>query len=141
LRASACLSAIWSAPAVGTRAAAVEIEAVVAAWLRDQDARSVEEHLQAVGVAAGVALHPRLQVEHPAFAGRGYAVEIDQPGSGRVILEGPALTGTRMGSPTCDPAPALSQHTAQICRELLGMDESAVQAMVEAGSVDAPPDI
>jgi crotonobetainyl-CoA:carnitine CoA-transferase CaiB-like acyl-CoA transferase len=125
----------------GRLAAAVEIEAVVAAWLRDQDARSVEEHLQAVGVAAGVALHPRLQVEHPAFAGRGYAVEIDQPGSGRVILEGPALTGTRMGSPTCDPAPALSQHTAQICRELLGMDESAVQAMVEAGSVDAPPDI
>ena len=61
--------------------------------------RDLEERLQAVGVAAGEALHPRLQVEHPAFVGRGYPVAVEQPGSGPLVLEGPALTGSRMGSP------------------------------------------
>ena len=73
----------------------------------------------------------------PAFAGRGYAVAVDQPGSGPILLEGPAFTGTRMGSPDCRPAPGLSQHTAQICHELLGIDEKAFDALLEAGTVDA----
>jgi crotonobetainyl-CoA:carnitine CoA-transferase CaiB-like acyl-CoA transferase len=123
----------------GRLGAVAEIERALATWTRGRGARELEERLQAVGVAAGVALHPRPQVEHPAFAGRGYAIEIDQPGSGPLLLEGPAFTGSRMGSPSCDPAPALSQHTAQLCHDLLGMDETAVQALVEAGTVDAPP--
>jgi len=123
---------------VGRLAAVPAIEAAVATWLADEDAAQVEDALQAAGVAAGVALHPRLQVEHPAFAGRGYAVEVDQPGSGPILLEGPAFTGTRMGSPTCRPAPGLSQHTRQICHELLGMDENAFDALLDAGIVDAP---
>ena len=123
---------------VGRLAAVPAIEAAVATWLADEDAAQVEDALQAAGVAAGVALHPRLQVEHPAFAGRGYAVEVDQPGSGPILLEGPAFTGTRMGSPACRPAPGLSQHTRQICHELLGMDENAFDALLDAGIVDAP---
>lgn len=126
--------------AEGRLGAASGIEPALMNWLRDQDARTVEERLQAAGVAAGVALHPRLQVEHPAYTGRGFPVEIDQPGSGPIILEGPALTGTRMGSPSCDPAPAISQHTAQLCRDLLAMDETAVQALEEAGTIDSGPD-
>ncbi len=126
----------WRAEA-GRLAGRAEIEAAVAAWLSERDAAQVEDALQAAGVAAGVALHPRLQVEHPAFAGRGYAVAVDQPGSGPILLEGPAFTGTRMGSPDCRPAPALSQHTEQICHELLGMDEKAFDALLEAGTVDA----
>ncbi len=122
----------------GRLAAVPAVEASVAAWLSDRDAAQVEDALQAAGVAAGVALHPRLQVEHPAFAGRGYPVEIDQPGSGPIILEGPAFTGSRMGSPDCRPAPGLSQHTEQICHELLGIDEKAFEALLEAGIVDAP---
>jgi crotonobetainyl-CoA:carnitine CoA-transferase CaiB-like acyl-CoA transferase len=125
----------WATTA-GRLAARAEIEAAVAAWVADRDGLATEELLQAAGVAASVALHPRLQVEHPAFVGRGYPVEIDQPGSGRIVLEGPALTGTRMGSPTCEPAPALSQHTVRICEELLGMDAIAVQALIEAGAID-----
>ena len=124
----------------GRLAAAADIEQAVAAWVRGEDARAVEERLQAVGVAAGVALHPRLQVEHPLFVGRGYPVEIDQPGTGPVILEGPALTGTRMGSPTCGPAPAISQHSALVCDELLGLGQDAFQALVRAGAVEAPPE-
>jgi crotonobetainyl-CoA:carnitine CoA-transferase CaiB-like acyl-CoA transferase len=118
--------------------ASAAVEAALAAWLIDQDAARVEDALQAAGVAAGVALHPRLQVEHPAFAGRGYPVEIDQPGSGPIILEGPAFTGSRMGSPDCRPAPGLSQHTEQICHDLLGIDEKAFEALLEAATVDAP---
>jgi len=136
--------AVPDEPAWRTRAgrlAAVDaVDAAVSGWLRDQDLLAVETRLQAAGVAAGVALHPRLQVEHPVFAGRGYPVVVDQPGSGPLILEGPAFRGTRTGEPRCLPAPALSQHTAVICRELLGKDEREVQALVEAGAVDAPPE-
>ena len=124
----------------GRLGAAGEIEAAVAAWVRDQDGRDLEERLQAVGIAAGAALHPRLQVEHPAFAGRGYPVAIEQPGSGPLVLEGPALTGSRMGSPRCGPAPALSQHTAQILHDLLGIDAEGVAALVRGGAIDAVPE-
>ena len=40
---------------------------------------------------------------------------IDQPGSGPIILEGPAFTGSRMGSPDCRPAPRpFATHRADL---------------------------
>jgi len=116
------------------------VEAAVAAWVRDLDARELEERLQRAGVAAGVAAHPRIQAEHPLFVGRGYPVAIDQPGSGPLVLEGPAFTASRMGPPRCEPAPALSEHTLEVCERLLGLTRDAVNSLVEAGALDPVPD-
>lgn len=115
------------------------VEERVAGWLRAIDGRVAEDLLQAAGVAAGVALHPRLELDHPAFTGRSYPVVMDQPGSGEVIFEGPAFTGTRMGSPEHRPAPAISEHSERICRDLLGCEESELQDLIRSGALDRPP--
>jgi crotonobetainyl-CoA:carnitine CoA-transferase CaiB-like acyl-CoA transferase len=124
----------------GRLADAPAVEASVAAWLRDLDLEQVEEGLQQAGVAAGLAAHPRIQASHPVFVGRGYPVAIDQPGSGPLILEGPAFQGSRMGTPRCGPAPAISEHSEQLCEQLLGMSRSDVDALVAAGALEPTPE-
>ncbi|MDE3206955.1 MAG: CoA transferase [Acidobacteriota bacterium] len=110
-----------------------EIDRLLASWLRHQDSGKIEGHLQAAGVAAGRAVHPRLEIDHPVFAGRGYPTGLEQPGCGPLIVEGPAFTGTRMGSPRRGPAPAIGEHTAPICASLLGMDAASLSELVSAG--------
>lgn len=112
------------------------VEEAVAAWLAREDAAEMEARLQAVGVAAGQALHPRLQSTHPHYVARGYPVPVDQPGSGPLLLEGPAFVGTLMGRPRCGPAPLPGEHTARVCRELLGLDDEEIARLVEAGAID-----
>jgi crotonobetainyl-CoA:carnitine CoA-transferase CaiB-like acyl-CoA transferase len=126
----------WTTEA-GRLADSARLESEVANWLRSADAVVVEALLQGAGVPAGQALFPRIQVEHPHFAS--YPVALEQPGLGSLLVEGPAFTATRMGTPRCDPAPALGQHTAEICRDLLGVDAGDLAALIESGAIDPPP--
>jgi crotonobetainyl-CoA:carnitine CoA-transferase CaiB-like acyl-CoA transferase len=125
----------WATEA-GRIADRVALDAELARWLHDEPSAVVERRLQAAGVAAGMVLHPRLQVEHPLFVGRGYPCEIDQPGNGPLLLEGAAFTGTRMGRPRCTPAPGLGQHTEQVCRQVLGLGAEELAELVRTGAVD-----
>lgn len=112
------------------------LDAAVSSWFRGADSAAIEHALQAAGVPAGRALHPRLQAEHPHYVGRGYPVPVEQAGSGSLLLEGPALTASRMGIPRCGPAPMIGEHTAEICRELLGLTDDEIKALVDAGALD-----
>ena len=116
------------------------LDAALAEWLRDRRADETEDLLQRAGVAAGEAIFPRRQVEHPLFVSRGYPVEVDQPGCGRLIFEGPAFVAPRMGTPRCDPAPLPGQHTVEICKDLLGLDGSDIEGLVGAGALDPLPE-
>jgi crotonobetainyl-CoA:carnitine CoA-transferase CaiB-like acyl-CoA transferase len=127
------------ATASGRLADADRVDAAVAAWIRTQDAASLEQQLQARGVAAAQALHPRLQASHPHFVARAYPMPLDQPGSGPILFEGAAFVGTRAGSPRLFAAPLPGQDSAEICRELLGLDDDAVAALVASGALDALP--
>lgn len=122
--------------AAGRLADADRVDAAVARWIRDCDAAELESALQARGVAAGRALHPRLQATHPQFVARGYPVAIDQPGSDPLILEGAAFVGSRAGSPRCTPAPLPGEHTVAVCREHLGLDDAQIAELVAAGALD-----
>ncbi len=115
------------------------LDAAVSAWLRPADPAALEERLQAAGVPAGQLLSMKGHAEHIHFVGRGYPVPVDQPGSGPLLLEGPAFVASGMGVPRCDPAPMPGQHTAEICRELLGLDDAAIAELVAAGAIDPLP--
>ncbi len=121
------------------RAAHDEIDAVLARWFRSEDAGVMEDRLQAVGVAVGQTLFPRVLPDHPLYSGRGFVVPVDQPGLGPLLLEGPAYTGSRFGSPRCDPAPLTSQHTAEICRDILGLDDTEIARLVASRTIEPSP--
>jgi len=52
------------------------------------------------------------------------------------LFEGAAFTGTRAGSPRCAPAPLPGQHTTEVCREILRLDDAAIARLVSAGALD-----
>jgi benzylsuccinate CoA-transferase BbsF subunit len=104
--------------------------------LRDTNAADAEALLQKAGVPAGQALAPGDQAEHVHFVAHGYPVPVEQPGSGPLLLEGPAFQAARMGTPRCEPAPLPGQHTAEICRELLGLDDADIDRLVAAAAID-----
>jgi len=115
------------------------VDSAVASWLLAQDAAQAEATLQRAGVPAGEALFPRVQSEHVHFVGRGYPVRVEQPGVGPVLFEGPAFTASRMSEPRCGPAPLPGEHTAEICSQLLGLDEAGIARLAETGAIDSLP--
>ncbi|CAB4621868.1 unannotated protein [freshwater metagenome] len=126
----------WSKAATRVRER-VAIDEAVADWLRTCDAGTMEASLQAVGVGAGRALHPRLQATHPHFVARGYPVHLEQDGSGPLLVEGPCFTGSGFGEPLCNPAPEIGQHSGEICRRILGLGNPAIAVLTEVGALDS----
>jgi crotonobetainyl-CoA:carnitine CoA-transferase CaiB-like acyl-CoA transferase len=115
------------------------LDEALGAWLRDRDPAQTEGLLQAAGVPAGQLLSMKGHAEHIHFVGRGYPVPVEQPGSGPLLLEGPAFIASSMGVPRCDPAPMPGQHTAEICCDVLGLDEAAIADLVASGAIDPLP--
>jgi crotonobetainyl-CoA:carnitine CoA-transferase CaiB-like acyl-CoA transferase len=115
------------------------LDAAMSAWLRTCDPVAMEQRLQAAGVPAGQLLSMKGHSEHVHFVGRGYPVPMEQPGCGPLQMEGPAFITSSMGVPRCDPAPLLGQHTAEICRELLDLDDAGIAELIAAGAIDPLP--
>jgi hypothetical protein len=62
---------------------------------------------------------------------------MDQPGLGRVVLEGACITGSGMAIPVIGPAPFIGQHTRHFCVQDLGMDAARVEELISAGALEA----
>ena len=115
-----------------------EIDGQLAKWTSRHTSREVMVLLQKRGIPAGMVQHPRDQAEDPHLAKRGYPHPIDQPPLGRIILEGPAFRGTELPEPNIGPAPALGQHTREICTGLLGLTQGEVDKLIAEGVLEAP---
>ena len=75
----------------GRREAQREIDDALGAWTRERSPTDVMELLQAHGVPAGVVQHAEHQVRDPHLQEREFFQELDQPGLGHVLLEGPVF--------------------------------------------------
>jgi crotonobetainyl-CoA:carnitine CoA-transferase CaiB-like acyl-CoA transferase len=123
----------------GRLAAQDAIDEHVSAWTRERSDRDVMEVLQAHGVPAGKMMYISDQPDDPHLKERGYILEMEQPGVGPLLLEGPAFRATRLSAPITLPAPRLGQHTRQIAREILGYSNERVDALLASGVlIDAP---
>lgn len=115
------------------------LDDAVARWAATVDASEIEMGLQRAGVPASRVLHPATIVTHPQYLARGWPVRIDQPGTGPLLLEGPALEGSAMGRPTGDPAPVLGADTDDVCERVLGLAPERIEALREAGILGPRP--
>ena len=104
----------------GRSEAADEVDDHISEWTSEHEDRQVMELLQANGVPAGFMMYMSDQPKDPHLAARGYIVEIDQPGLGDVLFEGPAFHASRLPAPITAPAPLLGEHTMAIWTEVLG---------------------
>ncbi len=77
---------------------------------------------------------PRCSEANPIFR------HTDHPGVGRFLTATSPLHFGAVGRPSPGLAPALGQHTQAVLRQLLGLDDLALQALQAAGTIAAPKD-
>ena len=115
-----------------------EIDRQLSEWTARRSDRDVMQVLQSFGVPAGMMTYASDQPSDPHLRARGYLAAIDQPGVGPMILEGPAFHGSAMDRPVITPAPALGEHTRPIARQLLGLADEQIDALIAAGVLEVP---
>jgi crotonobetainyl-CoA:carnitine CoA-transferase CaiB-like acyl-CoA transferase len=122
----------------GRRARAADVESHLAEWTSRRTDREVMEVLQGQGVPAGMMMYMSDEPEDPHLQARGYLREVDQTGLGPVLFEGPAFRSAAIPDVDLFPAPLLGEHTREICRDLLGMDDERVGALISRGVLFQP---
>ncbi|HLK09986.1 MAG TPA: CoA transferase [Candidatus Binatia bacterium] len=115
---------------------AAEIDRHVAAWTRTQDADAAMALLQHAGVAAGRVADARdLCARDPQLAARGHFVDVPTPEGGSVRLDGPPFLLSDTPAAVAGPGPLLGEHTDQVLRDLLGMDDAERAALRAEGVI------
>jgi crotonobetainyl-CoA:carnitine CoA-transferase CaiB-like acyl-CoA transferase len=107
-------------------------------WCAEHTDREVMAEFQRRGIAAGYVVYPSDMCSDPHLVARGYPKEVDQPGQGRMRMEGPAFHATGIPEPIVAPAPGLGEHTREIATTLLGLADSDVDKLIEAGVLEGP---
>jgi crotonobetainyl-CoA:carnitine CoA-transferase CaiB-like acyl-CoA transferase len=127
------------ATTAGRLARRAELDERVAAWTKDYHARPLTEVLQSAGVAAGFMMKASKMLDDPHLVARGFPVPYAQPGYEGLILEGPAFHSASIPDPLPVPAPGLGQDTIDIARDLLGLDDDEIAALVRDGILEVDP--
>ncbi|HZQ84845.1 MAG TPA: CoA transferase [Acidimicrobiales bacterium] len=136
-------SPVWAADAkydtaAGRLADQDAIDDHLSGWTATLTDREVMEALQAHGVPAGLMLYSSDMPTDPQLVARGYPQEVDQPGVGEMLLEGPAFHATGMLEPIVKPAPGLGEHTREIAHELLGLSDDVIDKLIADGALEGP---
>jgi crotonobetainyl-CoA:carnitine CoA-transferase CaiB-like acyl-CoA transferase len=121
----------------GRLAHRAELDAAVAQWMAPLTPERAQHILQGAGVGAGAAVHVRDLLSDPHLAARRQLGTLAQPGHDKPfdVTRGPALFDT-IPEPLLRAAPMLGADTRQICREVLAMSDSAIDALIETGVLE-----
>lgn len=115
-----------------------EIDAHLAAWTSERSDRATMELLQRHGVPAGYLMYTSDTTRDPQHVARGYALQVDQPGVGPMVLEGSFFRSAALPAPITLPAPLFGEHSETIARELLGLADGDVADLIAAGVLVRP---
>ena len=74
-------------------------------------------------------------VEHPQVKARGSMVDIDHPKIGKTQVVGPVAKLSETPATIRRLSPSLGEHTAEVLRDLLGMDAAAIAALRADGVI------
>ncbi len=114
----------------GRRAHEAEIDRIVNDWTASRAAEVVMKTLQAVGVAAGIVQTGEDLLDNdPHLAARKHWVYLDHPAAGRLAHTGETFKLSSAPADLRAPGPRLGEHTAEVCRDWLGMTLAEVEAL------------
>jgi len=111
------------------------LDEMLTGWTREQEASGLAERLQAAGVSAGVVESARDLFEDPQLLHRDAFVRMDhaEMGNYRIHRASFRISGVDAGPFPSLPAPLLGEHSLDICREVLGMDDNEIAIYAAAG--------
>ncbi|HVZ43580.1 MAG TPA: CoA transferase [Ramlibacter sp.] len=119
-----------------------EVDSLVANWVREQDGFALMHRLQSAGIACGPVMNNRdiLLDEHLRSRGFHERVELPQPMGVRPIMGRPWKLANRKVR-IRHPAPRYGEDGPAILRDVLGMDEARIAALVAAKVVCTEPSV
>lgn len=108
----------------------------VGEWVSGRDAERLAEDLQQAGVPAAVLADARdLCTRDPHLHARGFWRRVSLPEGGEAVLQAPVpCLHSTPGGPA-GPAPLLGEHGAEVLREWLGLEQSALDRLRAEGVV------
>jgi crotonobetainyl-CoA:carnitine CoA-transferase CaiB-like acyl-CoA transferase len=121
------------ATTAGRVARRAEIDAHLTAWTARRAPREATQQLQSVGVPTGFMQRADEYEDDPHLAAREFLVDIEQPGMEPMLIENGPFRATHIPAPEITPAPEMGQHTREITRELLALDDAEVDRLIAAG--------
>ena len=113
-----------------------ELNRIIAAWTRDQDAFVVMDRLQKLGVPAGVVQTGEDLAQDPQLNQRGFIVAVDNPRLGRVVLPNFPLHFTNAKLTRRWEFPVLGRDTETVLRDVVGYSEEMIAAHKRDGVLE-----
>jgi len=111
-----------------------ELVEACTSWSATRTPAGVTEELQRAGLpAAGMVRLPEL-LDDPQMHHRRTFTTMSHPAlEGDLPAESVTAPYGKLGRPTHTPAPAPGQHTREVCRDLLGLDDAEIDELVARG--------
>jgi crotonobetainyl-CoA:carnitine CoA-transferase CaiB-like acyl-CoA transferase len=125
------------ATGAGRRARHDDVDDELAAWFAPRDRDSTVAELLQAGVHAAAVWDQNTQDALPQLAARGFTQELEHPVAGTVGHPGTGLRASAFDVRYRAPAPTVGQHTRDVLRDVLGLDDDEIVALAERG-VTAP---
>ncbi|WP_281689772.1 CaiB/BaiF CoA transferase family protein [Pseudonocardia thermophila] len=111
------------------------LEPLIEDVLRTRTRAEWQEVLSAADIPHAPVLDVREALEHPQLHERGVLRELHHPEEGELTVYGPVIRFVGDERRTLRPPPLLGEHTREICRTVLGLDDVRIDALEAAGVV------
>jgi len=105
----------------------------IAEWTRTRDAQEAETTLQGAGVPAHVVSRAGDLARDPHLRHVNHMRRIEDPEFGEAEIEGPRSSFEGTPLPPTRRGPRIGEHSAEILRELCGMDDREIAELTETG--------
>jgi benzylsuccinate CoA-transferase BbsF subunit len=116
----------------GRLADAARLESEISKTTRLWEVRALMAALQQSGVAAGKVLDAGEVITDEQLNARDHWVRLPHAEMGETLHSAPPFRLSNTPSRLRRPAPLLGQHTHEVCREWLGLDQQEIDALVAA---------
>jgi benzylsuccinate CoA-transferase BbsF subunit len=124
------------ATAEGRKQHESELDERIGAWTRTQEAHELMERLQAAGVAAGVVQTVEDLFADPQLAARGHFQRLPHAEMGEHANDADCFSLSVTPARYRTAAPMLGEHTEQVLREILGMDDDEIVELLQSGVLE-----
>ncbi len=109
------------------------LDDAIAAAVAERDAGALMAELQALGVAAGVVQTAKdVLLDDPQLAHLGHWRRLPHKVMGEVTFNALPFRFTRASIGPHAASPLIGEHTAEICRDVLGLDDTRIEALAAA---------
>ena len=112
-----------------------ELDDVIAAWTATLGTRELLDLLEKHGVPSGLIYRTADMLEDPHFQARQAIVSTPHPAFGTLRMQNGAPRLSATPGSIRSPAPELGQHNAEVFRELLGLDATALADFQSRGVI------